>query len=241
MRYELKHLIQHDRLPSVSAAVEVKTWDPDVRKGIELLVDITNDGAEPVDLYDPTEHIFISLRNRALDPSGHSVSLPAHPLRGSSIDIKDAEMQARTIAEIKAKRPFQIVRDEPRRRARNIKGVDDVEGEENGVVRLEPGEHFQARLRFTQIMAEPQKYWAEREKPRPTIPKEYTSPHPPDVIPPHLSKAVPIPEGAYQLSVFISLNTPAIAAEERGMSSERTTTDDPPIKVLLGPKPEPGE
>jgi len=73
VRYELKHSVQYDRLPGVTAAVEVKTWEPDVRKGIELLLDITNDGVDAVDLYDPTDHIFISLRNLALDRSGASV------------------------------------------------------------------------------------------------------------------------------------------------------------------------
>ncbi len=232
----------HDRLPDVCAAVEVKTWEPNVRKGIEILVDITNDGEDFVDLYDPTDHTFVSLSNLVIDPSGRSVSVPEdHIGIQFARHNRDPERRATAIAEVKARGPFQIVKDDSRRRARNVKGVDDVEGEWNGIVRLEPGDHFQVRLRFTQVMAEPQKYWAERDKPRQTIPKDDTNPHAPDPIPPHLSKPVPIPAGTYQIYVGISLNTPAIAAEEKGMNSERTTTDDPPIRVQLGPKPEPDE
>ncbi len=240
VRYELKHVGQNDRLPGVTAAVELETWEPDIRKGIQLLVDITNHGEDAVDLYDPTDHIFISLRNLTLDPSGHSVTLPEdHVGIQLARQDRDPERRARTLAEIKARGPFHIVKDEPRRRARNVKGIDDVQGEENGVVRLEPGEHFQARLRFTQIMADPQKYWAAQNKPRRQLPPDEKTPHPPELIPP--PKPVPIPAGTYQLSVFMLLNTPAIAVEERGMSSDRSTTGDPPITVQLGPKPETGE
>jgi len=119
VRYELKHSVQYDRLPGVTAAVEVKTWEPDVRKGIDLLLDITNDGVDAVDLYDPTDHIFVYLKNLALDPSGASVSLPVdHIGIQAAQHNRDPERRARTVAEIKARGPFQIVRDEPRRRAR---------------------------------------------------------------------------------------------------------------------------
>lgn len=240
VRYEIKHVAQHDRLPGVTAAVEVKSWEPDVKKGIELLLDISNDGADAVDLYDPMDNTFVYLKNFALDPSGASVSLPVDGVgMQAARHNRDPERRARAIDEIKARGPFHIVKDEPRRRVRNVKGVDDVEGEEYGLVRLEPGEQFQARVRLTQIMAEPQKYWAAREKPRRQVPPGDRTPLPPEPIPP--PKAIPIPAGTYQLNVMIVLTTPATVGLEGGDSARTTINMDPPITIQLGPKPEPGE
>lgn len=236
VRYELNPSVRHDRLPEVTAAVEVKTWEPDVRKGIELLLDITNNGAAAVELYDPVDATSVRLYNRTLDPSGGSVTLPGERGRVSLGEIKHPESRAKAIEEIKARRSFDIVSEGSRRRARNVKGVDDVEGEWNGIVRLERGEHFQMRLRVTRIMADPKKYWAECEKPRPTIPKEDRIPHPPELIPAHLSKPVPIPAGTYQLSVTILLNTPELV-----VAYPASSRDGELITVQLGPKPEADE
>lgn len=236
VRYELKPAEVRDRLSKVIAAVEVKTWQPDVRKGIELLLHITNNGAAAVELYDPLHRTDVSLINLALDPSGRRVSLPGEVGRVSPEEIRNPVSRARAIAEIETRRSFEVVNEVSRRRAPNVKGLDDVDGEWNGLLRLEPGEEFQVRLRVTRIMADPQNYWSEVEKPRPTIPKEDRRSHPPDLIPSHLSTAVPIPAGTYQLSIGILLHTPESVGEYR--SSSR---DGGLITVELGPKPEPGE
>jgi hypothetical protein len=88
-------------------------------------------------------------------------------------------------------------------------------------------------------MAEPQKYWAEWEKPRPTLSKEDRTPHPPELISPDLSKPVPIPAGTYQVSVMIVLTTPTAGSSEG--ETIRSTRVDKLVTVQLGPKPEPDE
>lgn len=240
VRYELVDLLGNTRLPEVTVSVEVKKWEPDVRKGVEFLLDISNDGDEPVELYDPMDHTFIYLKNLALDASGASVSLPRdHIALHGARNNRDPEGRARAIAEIKTHGPFHFEKDDPRRRTRNVKGVEDVEGVENGLVRLEPGEHFRVRLRFTQIMGEPQKYWAAREKPTKQLPQGDRTPLTPEPIPP--PRPVPISPGTYQIVVTTMLTTPGTFEPEREESTRTTINFDRPITVQLGPKPQPDE
>jgi len=193
--------------------VEVSPVQARVAAGIFFVIDVGNEGSEPVELADITngyiglylwnaDGIRVDLPDPAVGKPGHNRRLPEH--------VK---------ADMEQRRPFAVVKpdfflpDDPK--------VKSIESIKDGKIRLEAGEHFQVQVLTTKVLGEPEKWWAEIEKR--SVPIEQA---PPNLPPPDPPKIARIARGTYTFWTSVGL-----VVEGRvpwGASSER-------VAVRLGP------
>jgi hypothetical protein len=179
----------------VHVFVEVSPVQPRVAGGICFVIDVGNEGSEPVELADITAdgRIGLSVWNAhgvpvdLPDDEGTTTSNPGGWARrhGLPEHIK---------AEIKERRPFAVMKpyllpDDPK--------VKSIESIKDGKIRLEPGEHFQVQVLITKVLGEPEKWQAEMEK-------RSANPHTPfpGLGAPEIAR---IDTGTYQLLVHVPL------------------------------------
>jgi hypothetical protein len=224
VRQELQ--IVHKNLPDakdhplreISVFIELGAVQPRVAGGMCFVIDVGNDGPEPVELVDITT------------PGKGRIAIQLWNADGVRMDLPDREaarkgnpggwarrhgLPERIKAEIEQRRPFAVMKpdflpDDPK--------VKSIESIKDGKIRLEPGEHFQVQVLVTKVLAEPEKWRAEIEK-------RSANPHTPfpGLDPPEMAR---IAAGTYTLSTSV-----ALFVEGRVLwsaSSERLT-------VRLGP------
>jgi hypothetical protein len=180
-------------LHQVRAYVEVDTVQRDASQGLEFLVEIVNQGERSVDLVHRDDAFDIYL----YDEKGVRIDVPHH----KGLAYKRSGPRPPIPPE---RKPYIVL---PPRDAKD-RASDVVElpklqwpEEYNDLYySLAPGKRQQFRIRITNVLAEPEKWWAEMEKRSGKPPSGLGPPAPPAVT--------PIPPGTYQLWVYMSLRVP---------------------------------
>ena len=175
--------------------VEVSPIQPRVARGVFFVIDVGNEGSEPVELADITAdgRIGLSLWNA----DGVPVELPDRERtskRNPGGWARRHGVPEQIKADMKERRPFAVMKpdflpDDPK--------VKSIESIKDGKIRLEAGEHFQVQVLVTKVLAEPEKWRAEIEK-------RSANPHTPfpGLDAPEMAR---IGAGTYQLVVHVPL------------------------------------
>jgi len=193
----------------VHVFVEVNPVQPRVAGGLFFVIDVGNEGSEPVELVDITKrHIALYLWNAddvRMDLPDRERTTKSNPGGWA----RRHEQPEHVKAEIEQRRPFAVMKpdflraDDPK--------VKSIESIKDGKIRLEPGEHFRVQVLVTKVLNEPEKWKAEIEK-------RSANPHTPfpGLDPPEMAR---IGAGTYTLRTSVGLGVegriPWSASSER--------------------------
>ena len=175
--------------------VEVSPVQPRVAGGVFFVIDVGNEGSEPVELADITADGRIGLS--VWNADGVPVDLPddeGTTTRNPGGWARRHGLPEHIKAQMKERRPFAVMKpdllpDDPK--------VKSIESIKDGKILLEPGEHFHVQVMVTKVLGEPEKWRAEIEKRAGKPPTGLPGPDPP--------KIARIGEGTYQLLVYVPL------------------------------------
>ena len=207
-----------ERLDSVKAFIVVRSVQPKLDDGLRFSVLISNEGAEPVELHDPTELVDLLLVD---EQRGICALPPVPPL----FQVMTGD-PAGTRAGLDARRPYVIERE-----ARDEEGVKTIRDVKDGLVSLQPGETFRMDARIEKIVAEAREYrrarrqWGQEVTPSSPHYKGKDVPRPVPTI-------IPIVPGKYETE--IDVHVLSRSGGSHVFRSER-------IPVQLGPPRDPEE
>lgn len=171
----------------VRAFIELQTVQPNVGQGLEFLVEIDNTTSQALELDEPIRFMDVQLWNSA----GVRVDIP-DPDRG--VKPGHTRQPEHLKAYWEERRPFHPLEPEWAQRPPYVKSVGDLK---DGKVTLDPGEKFQATVKITNILAKPERWWAEVEKRSGKPPSGLPGPDPPAIA--------PILPDTYTTQVFLPL------------------------------------
>lgn len=201
-----------DALNQISVSLELESVQPEHSKGIEWTIRVVNKGVSAVSILDPVGRTHFVL----LDAKGVDVTLPVPPPK-EVINTGDPDGYAE---HCKRRMPFVIKEPESTARPAKLKCTKDII---DGKVYLNPGDEFDVTWYVTAVLEDPES---------PQGGTVYDSPDEDEDAHEDVTKRlrqIPIPAGGYQLSVAVSLRTPA--------SQHSSLRSSPLIPVRLGEVP----
>jgi hypothetical protein len=173
----------------IKAFIELQTVQPNVGQGIEFLVEIENASSQVLEVDEPIRFMDVQLRNS----EDVQVDIP-DPRRGMAPSRRNEPEPEHLKAYRAERRPFHPAEPQWTQRPPDVKSVGDLK---DGKVTLEPGEKFQATVKITKILANPERWWAEVEKRSGKPASGLPGPDPPAIT--------PIPAGVYTVEVGLPL------------------------------------
>jgi len=207
-------------LHQVKVYVEVDTVQHDPSQGLEFLVEIVNEGERFIDLVHGSYAFDIYLHNE----KGVRIDVPDYYSRdsdkrfGPRPPVPPERLPYIVMPPRDAKeRPSDVV---------ELAKLQWPEEYNNHYLSLAPGKRLQFRIRITNVLAEPEKWWAEIDK-RSGRNARW------DLPTPAFPGVTPIPPGTYQLRLRMSLRVPQQTFWGPRMAE--------PITVRLGGKAAEGE
>lgn len=217
-----------DPLFSLTVNVIIEPQQTGESGGLEFVVEIDNDGNDPIEIRDPASgpQLYVSLSTArelvSLPPQRSSIVCSRRPLSEGGGTVHRVALSG--------PRPFELVERVLRTRSGVSRTLNDSTDE---FVRLEPGARYSITGRFTEALQYPKDY---RKALRERYVREASQPEQRDragdqgaaTLP--QPRTVPIPPGEYEFSAFLDLQPKSPDRPSRSLAAEQ-------IKIRFGPNP----
>lgn len=232
-----------DPLLAIKGFVEFERAQPDISRGIEIFLDILNDGPSTIELLNPIDWLHIQIRNA----DGVRVELPRVPpewaLCGGPKNTDDPAQLAQLAANRAARdarRPFVAEIGSESYRGMLARPTHTRARRPTSLT-LKPTEHFQVLIHVTHIISDAEAYWKERARSREDWERQREEQESGDSgifkvysgEPAPQPQTVPIPPGTYKLRISVGL---ASTDPDGPVSRLLTLPLSDWIIVHLGPK-----